>query len=112
MPEGESSNSNSSEEEALQLWLLFEQDDEAADAAPRLRLETRFTVLQQYTLSGSLDVSKRTIHLTQTCLPEAQHTVDWHTRDFSAATTLSVSHAPPTQTRIWYCYSALIAIAL
>ena len=89
MPEGESSsNSNSSEEEALQLWLLFEQDDQAATAAPRLRLETRFTVLQQYTLSGSLDVSKRTIHLTQTCLPEAQHTVDWHTRDFSAAITL------------------------
>lgn len=92
MPDGESTRG--SEEEALQLWLLFERDDEAAAAtsttaaAPPLRLETRFTVLQQYTLSGSLDVSKRTIHLTQTCLPQAQHTVGWHTRDFSAAITL------------------------
>jgi hypothetical protein len=90
------------EEQAISLWLMFTNgaNDTAAPSSSSsvaksgpLRLETAFTVLNSYTLSGALDPTKRTIHFTQTCLPTAQATTPWQSRDFTATITASVSFA-------------------
>jgi len=104
------------EEQAISLWLMFTNSTAAAAsssasaASPKadeakgpLRLETAFTVLNSYTLSGTLDPTKRTIHFTQTCLPTAQATTPWQSRDFTATITASVSVADDALARHASC---------
>ena len=111
--DGRSSDSESPENEgeaALSIWMLFARGDKqgamrgsilSSHAAAPLQLETGFTILQQYTISaGSLDAPKQSVHFTQSCLPAAQASCPWSSREFTA--TLAVAAHDEDSHRVKY----------